>query len=317
MSRFKELVKKYSPYINRLNNRINDLTVKNEDLLNENKDLVNYKTAVPPGHFYSPYPDITHVKNNEERIFRRMPKTIPGVDLKEKQQLELFKKFSEYYQEMPFKSKRQKNLRYWFENEAYQYSDAICLYSMIRHLKPRKIIEVGSGYSSCAILDTNELFFDNSIECIFIEPYPELLKSLLKGEDSNRVRIIPKNLQDVEIELFRSLESGDILFIDSTHVSKVDSDVNYILFEILPNLKPGVHIHFHDVIYPFEYWPSIFYSGVSWNEAYMLRAFLQYNNSFDIVFYNTYLEKLYPEKFRENMPLCMKHMGGSIWIKRV
>ena len=280
-------------------------------------EVKQYKTGVPPGHFYSPFPNLEHVRKNEARIFKSMPLKIPGVNLNTEKQLELFEKFSEYYADMPFGPQKKESLRYWFENEAYQYSDAICLYSMIRHLKPRRIIEVGSGYSSCVILDTNEMFFDNKIACTFIEPYPDLLHSLMKPGDKGRVRVMPKNIQDVELSVFEELSAGDILFIDSTHVVKVDSDVNYIFFEILPRLAAGVHIHFHDVIYPFEYWADIIYKGISWNEAYFVRAFLQYNNSFEIAFFNTYLEKLHPEKFEEKMPLCMKHIGGSIWLKKL
>jgi len=294
----------------------NSSSIMAQDIANLETDLKLHKTCVPPGHFYSPFPDIEHVRRNEKRIFESTPLEIPGVKLNKKYQLKLFEEFTQYYTDMPFKAHKSKNLRYWFENEAYQYSDAICLYSMIRHLKPKKIIEVGSGYSSCAILDTNELFFNGAIDCVFIEPYPDLLFSLIKKADKKDITVIPKNIQDVDFAVFESLSSGDILFIDSTHVSKIDSDVNYIFFEILPRLASGVHIHFHDVLYPFEYWPDIIYKGISWNEAYFVRAFLQYNNAFDIVFFNTYLEKLYPQKFKDKMPLCMKHMGGSIWIKK-
>ena len=131
---------------------------------------------------------------------------------------------------------------------------------------------MGSGYSSCVILDTNELFFNNNISCIFIEPYPQLQESLLKENDKDKIEIIPKRLQDVEVSKFSSLSSGDILFVDSTHVSKVDSDVNYIFFEILPSLTNGVYIHFHDIFYPFEYPKEWIYEGRAWNENYILRA---------------------------------------------
>jgi len=326
MSRIKNTIKKL-PYIKPVFARLSEVEKENDNLKITNSDLSNqaarleaelklYKTYVPTGHFYSPYPDIDHIRKNEKRIFKSMPLTIPGVELNTKKQLKVFEEFAKYYVDMPFKPKKQKGLRYWFDNEAYQYSDAICLYSMIRYLNPKKIIEVGSGYSSCAILDTNELFFNGSIDCTFIDPYPDLLLSLIKEEDKKRITLIPKNLQDVDLAVFESLSSGDILFIDSTHVSKVDSDVNYIFFEILPHLASGVHIHFHDVWYPFEYWPDFIYKGLSWNEAYFVRAFLQYNNAFEIVFFNEYLEKLYPKKFKDKMPLCMKNTGGSIWIKK-
>ena len=143
--------------------------------------------------------------------------------------------------------------RYFFENPTYSYSDAICLYGMIRHVRPRRIIEVGSGYSSCVMLDTNELFFDNRIECTFIDPYPERLQSLIRKDDHARIAIVPKRVQDVAPRRFHEQAANDILFIDSTHVAKIGSDVNHIIGNILPVLRPGVYVHFHDIFYPFEY----------------------------------------------------------------
>jgi hypothetical protein len=140
---------------------------------------------------------------------------------------------------MPFQAEKQQGLRYYYENPAYSYSDAILLHCMIRHLRPRRIIEVGSGFSSCMILDTNELLFDGSIETTFIDPCPELLLSLVKQEDKQRIKLIPSRLQDVDLGEFDALRANDILFIDSTHVSKTDSDVNRIMFHICPGLLPG------------------------------------------------------------------------------
>ena len=271
-----------------------------------------FKTFVPPGHFYSPIPSIEEIKLKEDEIYTNIPLSIPGIELNIGEQIDLFQKFKEYYKELPFESHKKDNLRYFFENPSYSYSDAIFLYCMIRHTCPKKIIEVGSGHSSCVILDTNELFFDNSISCSFIEPYPQLLLSLIKESDKNNVEIIEKNLQDVDLNKFSELSSGDILFIDSTHVSKINSDVNYVFFKILPHINNGVYIHFHDVFYPFEYPKEWIYEGRAWNEAYLLRAFLQYNNTFKIQFFNTYLEYFYTDKFLSDMPLCMKNPGGSI-----
>lgn len=229
----------------------------------------------------------------------------------------MFDIFKEYYKELPFDIHKKENLRYYFENPNYSYSDAIFLYCMIRYTKPKKIIEVGSGYSSCVILDTNELFFNGAISCSFIEPYPQLLLSLIKDRDKNKIELVQNNLQDVDINKFSELSKGDILFIDSTHVSKINSDVNFIFFDILPRIKSGVYIHFHDIFYPFEYPKEWIYEGRAWNEDYMLRAFLQYNDSFKIQFFNTFLEYFYRDKFINDMPLCMKNPGGSIWIKKI
>ncbi len=129
---------------------------------------------------------------------------------------------------MPFRAQKTAGMRYYFENPAYSYSDAILLHCMLRHVRPKRIIEIGSGFSSCATLDTNEIFFDNAIATTFIEPFPALLLSLITEEDRKRITIIPRRLQDVDLAEFAQLEAGDILFIDSTHVSKVNSDVNRI-----------------------------------------------------------------------------------------
>ena len=132
------------------------------------------------------------------------------------------------------------------------YADAIFLHAMLRHLRPRRLIEIGSGYSSAVTLDTNEHFLGGSLECSFVEPYPELLLGLMKPGDHERVRVIPQRLQDVPLELFDELGADDVLFVDSTHVAKAMSDVNRLFFEILPRLKPGTFVHIHDVFYPFD-----------------------------------------------------------------
>jgi hypothetical protein len=187
---------------------------------------------------------------------------------------------------------------------------------MIRYAQPKKIIEVGSGYSSCATLDVNELFFDRSIECTFIDPYPEQLFSLIKEDDRKKITVIQKRLQDVGVDIFTSLSANDILFVDSSHVSKINSDVNYIFFELLPLLQSGVYIHFHDIFYPFEYPKDVVRRGFAWNEDYILHAFLQYNTSFKILFFNTFLEHFFKQQFAESMPLCLKNPGGSIWLRK-
>lgn len=274
------------------------------------------KLYVPPGHFFSPIPHLDEVRKDEPIIFGAASETLPGIDLNVAEQLTLFKALARFYADMPFEAEKGSGLRYHFVNDAYTYGDGIVLYGMIRHLEPKKIIEVGSGFSSCLILDTNDLFFNGQISTTFIEPYPQLLKSLLQEKDKDATNLISKRLQDVSLNVFESLEENDILFIDSTHVSKINSDVNYLVFEILPRLSKGVYIHIHDVFYPFEYPKWWVYEGRGWNEAYLLRAFLEYNENFKIVLMNTYLRLFYKDVVQENMPLCLERMGGSIWIRK-
>jgi hypothetical protein len=289
------------------------LSEQNRHLANE---LAKYETWVPPGHFYSPIPSIQEIKAKEEQVFGQRPRTLSGIDLNEAEQLEFLDQFAGYYKDLPFMREKQSGLRYFFENPNYSYSDAIVYYCMLRHARPRRIVEIGSGYSSCLALDTNERFFGNRIDCTFIEPYPELLRSLIKGDDAQRIHIRESNLQSIALEEFSRLASGDILFIDSTHVSRIGSDVNYIIFEILPALNAGVLIHFHDVFFPFEYPKEWIYEGRAWNEIYILRAFLQYNHYFKIIFFNTFLETFYKSRFAEKMPLCLENLGGSLWLRK-
>lgn len=280
------------------------------------KRLKTRQGFVPPGHFYSPIPDLDEIAAREEEIFGAMPESITAVDLHGDEQLDLLKRLSAFYHELPFAPEPTEGLRYHYENPAYSYSDAIMLYSMLRHLQPRRIIEIGSGYSSCVMLDTNERFFDGSIDMTFIEPRPELLRGLMKSDDYERVRIIDSPVQAVAPETFDVLGENDILFVDSTHVSKVGSDVNQIFFEVLPRLNKGVHIHFHDIAYPFEYPKRWVFAGRAWNEVYLLRSFLSFNSDFRVLLMNTFLHQFHPDFFDRHMPLCTENPGGSIWMRK-
>jgi predicted O-methyltransferase YrrM len=304
------------PILSELVSQRDKLVSERDKLHSELMALKRNLRSIPPGHFYSPIPSLDEIRRDESRIFGSAPARLAALELRDEEQLKLLDELVPYYDEMPFHPDKREGLRYYFENPAYSYSDAILLHCMIRFLKPRRIIEVGSGFSSCMTLDTNELFFDGSITTIFIEPHPELLLSLIKDTDKNKISTIPSRLQDVDVRAFEALDANDILFIDSTHVSKINSDVNRILFDILPRLSSGVHIHFHDVFFPFEYPKEWIYAGRAWNEAYLLRAFLQYNSAFRIVLMNTYMEHFYEPWFEQKMPLCLKNRGGSIWLRK-
>ena len=269
----------------------------------------------PPGHFYSPIPSLHDVKEHQDRIYGKRPRILPDVDMHEEEQLKLLHHFIQYYQDLPFQDTKAQGLRYYYHNPSYSYSDAILLHCMLRDIKPKRLIEVGSGHSSCITLDTNELHFNNSIETTFIEPNPQLFLSLITKEDKQRVKMIPQRLQDTDISVFSKLEKNDILFIDSTHVGKIDSDVNYLFFKLLPTLSSGVYVHIHDIFYPFEYPIDWIEEGRAFNEAYMLRTFLAYNKKFKIILMNDFMNYFHSEFFAENMPLCVKNSGGSIWLK--
>ena len=271
----------------------------------------------PPGHFHSPIPSLEDLRRRDTAVFENWPEQLPGIDLDAEGQLALFEAFRAYYDEIPFTAEKKEGLRFYFENPFYSYSDAIFLYCMIRHFKPRRMVEVGCGFSSALTLDTNDLFLDGAIECTFIDSNPASLHSLLKPGDATSIRIISDIVQSVPLSTFDALSDGDILFVDSSHVSKAGSDLNHLMFNVLPRLARGVLVHFHDVFFPLEYPRDIVYQGIAWNEAYLLRAFLQYNSAFEVVFFNTYLETLYPRRIYGAMPLCARNSGGSIWLRRL
>jgi hypothetical protein len=177
-------------------------------------------------------------------------------------------------------------------------------------------VEIGSGHSSCVVLDTNERFFDGSIQCTFVEPYADLLRSLVREDDLERATLLEAPLQSLGDDVFSQLQANDILLVDSTHVAKVGSDVNRIVFEVLPLLASGVHVHFHDVYYPFEYPRSWVLEGRAWNEAYLLRAFLQYNHAFEVAFFNSFLGQLHRDALAAALPLAAPNPGSSLWLRR-
>ncbi len=285
--------------------------------LQEEIDLFNKNSRFPVGHFYSPIVLVDEMKAREKEIWKHENiDLVEGIDLHLNHQVALLNALSSYYNEMPFKAEKLTHLRYQFVNDLYSYTDGIVLYSMIRHLKPKRIMEIGSGFSSALMLDTNRLFFNNSIALTFIEPFPERLFSVMTEEDKLQARVIEDFVQSVPIQYFEELEEGDILFIDSTHVVKTGSDVNHILFNILPSLNKGVMIHFHDIFFPFEYPKSWVFRGYNWNESYFLRAFLMYNESFEIRLFSDYMHKHHKESFSQ-MPLCYENSGGNIWIEKM
>lgn len=280
---------------------------------NENERHMCY----PAGHFYSPIVNIEEIKEREQEIWdEKSVMELPGIELNINYQFQLINEFSKFYKEIPFQEKKVNSYRYYFQNPAFSFSDGIILYSFIRHFSPSKIIEVGSGFSSALILDTIDQLKRTDVDVTFIEPYADLLFSLLSDKDKGKVLIIEKNLQQINLSFFKKLKKDDILFIDSSHVVKTGSDVNYLILNILPSLNKGVIIHFHDIFYPFEYPQNWVFEGRSWNEVYFLRSFLMFNNNFEIMLFPDFIHKNHKEYFSK-MPYCFKNSGGSIWIRKV
>jgi predicted O-methyltransferase YrrM len=273
------------------------------------------------GHYYSPVPSLKELERDAPRIFDRSLRSLGGIELHEAEQLKLLTEFGAFYAEQPFPETPRDATRYFSDNYWFGRADALFLYSMIRRFQPSRIVEIGSGFSSAVMLDVNERFAERSMRLTFIEPDSSRLRKLLKAEDYDSVEIVERRIQDVDPRIVEQLGANDILFVDSTHVSKAGSDVNHILFELLPRLAPGVLVHFHDVLYPFEYPQEWFKLGISWNEPYILRAFLQYNEQFSIRFWNDFMVTFHGDVIRKLMPLCLDApafgVGGSLWLQRV
>jgi predicted O-methyltransferase YrrM len=286
-------------------------------LIIERDRLLSELKRINPGHFYSPIPRLEDIEKDASRLFDRSKQTLGGIDLNVEGQLATVAELEQFYAQQPFSEQPAGDLRYYFGNPFFGHSDAIFLYGIMRMTKPKQIIEVGSGFSSFVMLDTNELFFDRQIQLTFIEPYDERLKSRLKNEDLRGTEIIADFVQRVPLSRFEALGAGDILFIDSSHVAKIGSDVNRIILEILPRLAKGVLVHFHDMFFPFEYPREWLEEGRYWNEAYMVRAFLQFNSAFKIRAWTHFLGTFHSERLHRTMPLCMKEIGGGLWLERV
>jgi hypothetical protein len=270
-------------------------------------------TAYPPGHYYSPIPDIKELE--KLNIFKKNKPQ--AISINEEYQLELFSVFITYYKEFPYTSSQDGKRRFFVPESYLTYSDALGLYSIIRHFKPKQIVEVGSGYSSALMLDLNQDYFESKQQLTFIDPDFSRLEKLMKTGDDKLCNLINQKVQEVDLNYFRSLSENDLLFIDSSHVSKTGSDLNYLLFEILPLLKKGVIVHFHDIYYPFEY-PSelVLDKKLAWNEVYILRAFLMYNPMFEIVYFNNYLFQNHTDLIKEKMSECIKDEGASLYIRK-
>ncbi len=284
-------------------------------LENEKRHTAEWCRFFPPGHFYSPLPSSEEIADAYQRGFSGP--AFNDIDLNEEGQHSLIERFSSYYRDVPYPETRTEKSRFHLDNGSYGHFDAIMLYCMLRHFQPARIVEVGSGFSSAAMLDANDTALDRKAELTFIDPDTVRLEALLHPEDVNRVTIVPKRVQDVPLTLFSALRENDILFIDSSHVSKIGSDVNHIFFEIFPSLNPGVLIHIHDIAGNFEYPREWLDAGRAWNEQYLLRAFLMNNRDYRIELFTAWLFNARHAWFAENMPRCASGGGGQIWLRKL
>jgi hypothetical protein len=272
-----------------------------------------------PGHFYSPVVNLDEIETRRDQIWKKERK-LNGIDLNIAQQQDFFNSLVHYARSIPFATDYgTKELRYYFDNQTYDHADGLTLFSALLKYRPKRVIEVGSGFSSALMLDTNDLFMNHSINFTFIEPNPDIsLNKLLRKEDYNKADIRNNYVQDVDPEIFNTLQENDILFIDNSHVSKTGSDVNHLMTEILPSLNKGVLIHIHDIFFPFEYpqdW--LFDLRINWNEIYTVHNFLLFNDNFEIVFFADYMQQKLESEFSSTVPLFFKDRPGSLWIRKI
>lgn len=276
-------------------------------------DAMAGRLFVPPGHFYSPIPDPAEAG---ARLARKMPDALPDITIDRAAMEHLWVNLTGHMAGCDFPERAAPAHRYYFENDFFSYADALVLHAMLRWLRPARVMEVGSGFSSAAMLDTRERHgAPGRLTCI--DPAPERLRGLLRDGDASQCEVLARKVQDVDTGLFASLTRGDMLFIDSAHVLKTGNDLHHVLFEILPVLAPGVVVHFHDVFWPFEY-PADWVLGEqrAWNEAYALRAFLAGNAMFEILFFNDYFARLQREAMLAAHPFIGRNTGGSLWLRK-
>lgn len=270
----------------------------------------------PIGHFYSPIADPVDIASRKNRIFARAPKS-QGIDFNEAFQLELLAKLKPHVETVNYpRAKPDNNITYFYDNDQYPVLDAEFLYGALCHFRPKTMIEIGSGFSSLITADVNRRILGGTLNFICVEPYPR--QFLIDGVDGITHLNISK-VEDLPLSYFDQLDDGDILFIDSSHVSKVGSDVNYLFFEVIPRLKKGVIVHVHDIFLPDEYpedW--VLKQNRNWNEQYVLQAFLQFNSAWEIIWASHFMGTRHTAAVQDTFPRYPKlGGGGSLWMRRI
>ena len=201
------------------------------------------------------------------------------------------------------------------QNDSYSRTDANVLYAMVRHLRPKRIVELGSGQTTRVLAQAcRENKADGADPRLrAFDPFPTAVDESLPGLDE-LARI---KAQDVPDAVFAELEAGDVLFVDTTHTVKIAGDVNHIVLHVLPQLAPGVVVHIHDIFLPYEY-PRYFFAdyGLYWAEQYLLQAFLAFNSEFDVLCGVYALSRDRAERMVAAGALAPGEPGGSFWIRR-
>lgn len=273
---------------------------------------------VPPGHYYSPITDKAEAGAFFDRFTKQgIPESLPGIDMSRSSLEGIWKQLAPLMNDMKFPEEPGSgDYRYRAINDFFGFGDALMFSGMIQLFKPKRIIEVGCGWSSACAVDTIDKKLNGQCKLTFIEPHPERLQDAV-GLMPSYASVIAAPIQDVPLERFDALDKNDILFIDSTHIVKTGSDVCHEVFNVMPRLKPGVIVHFHDIFWPFEYpryWAVD--QGRSWNELYLLRALLMNSTQWKILMFNNYFGQVAADLIQKTEPRFMKNIGGSLWLQR-
>jgi hypothetical protein len=206
---------------------------------------------------------------------------------------------------------------YHSDNDLFSRLDAWALQGVLRHLRPARIIEVGCGWSSLVTARVNREYLDGDARFTCIEPYPQ--EFLGAGVDG-MTELIATPVEQVAVERFLELGSGDVLFIDTSHVIKTGNDVQFLYHEVLPRLAVGVVVHVHDIFLPRDYPKDWVLGGRGWNEQYLLQSFLSFNEHFEVMLGMAWLSAIHPKELATAASpsgAALTHGAGSIWLRRV
>lgn len=272
------------------------------------------KPAFPNGHFYSPVVDPAELESACDRIWRADHADPPGIDFRLDSQRALLREIAPLARDYDYPQGAPVGAVGGFHepNGKFEGLDSRMLFCLLRRFRPRRVIEVGCGFSSLLAADVNTRFLWPAAHITCIDPYPpRFLTAAVRGV----ARLVAQKVQDVPSAVFEELEANDVLFIDSSHVVKTGSDVTFLHLEVLPRLRNGVLIHVHDIFLPEDY-PKEWVLGEqrSWSEQYLVRALLTHSRGFEVVFANRHASLRMASEVQATFGAV--YSGSSLWIRR-